>query len=84
MENELKIAASSAALRFLVTQLYMEKFYFDDTARTTLPGLLATITRRDAETPTGDPLADRLLQAIHLDVMAFFQDVEDRLQNSGN
>lgn len=82
MENEMKSAAIAIAQRFLLTNLYVEKFYGDAGARQFMPLALQAVTKRDAEQALThpDPRAAELLAAVHEDVEQFFADVELRLK----
>lgn len=84
MENEIRIAADQIALRFLVTQLYAHKFFSDSQARTLLPEVILTTTKRDADLAAGqDDISAALMSQVHLSVERFFADVEMRLHKMG-
>ncbi|MGV7210476.1 hypothetical protein ACLB1G_21795 [Oxalobacteraceae bacterium A2-2] len=78
-DNDIQIAASAILVRFLVTQLYWEKFFHDQEARDKIPGALINILKRDAQNAGPDPVAYRVLEAVHQDAIKFFANVEQQL-----
>ena len=82
MDHNKKIAAQAIAQRFLLKQLYMEKFFHDQQARDLMPRALTAITLYDAQRSKTVDAADiaELLQLVHEEVEQFFTDVEASLQ----
>lgn len=84
MENEIKIAADQVALRLLVSQLYMHKFFEDSGARDALPELVRRVTRQDAdEAIQRGGMEAALLAQVHRSVDSFFTEVETNLIRAG-